>query len=215
MPSPSTIVVFSVAAGALLLTPGPSVLYIVTRSVDQGRTAGLASVAGIGLGTLVHVVIAAAGLSALVVSSATGYAIVKWAGGGYLILLGSRRLLWTRAEPGERRLPHPSLHSTFCQGVVVNVLNPKTALFVSALLPQFIDPAQGPVATQAVVLGLILVALGLVSDGTYAMTASMLGDRLRCCRIRAALERTSGFVYIALGAFALAGNRSAPVENHS
>lgn len=215
MPAPSTLVLFVLAAGALLIVPGPAVLYVVTRSMDQGRAAGLASVLGIATGTLVHVAGAAAGLSALLVSSAAAYTTVKWAGAAYLVFLGVRRLLSTRGGlPEEQPVRAWSLRRTFGQGVVVNVLNPKTALFVFALLPQFIDPERGPVAPQAILLGLTLVTLGVLSDGTYAMAASALGQRLRRShRVRRALERASGLIYIGLGALALAGNRPAPAAD--
>lgn len=210
-PEPSTLALFTLAALALLLVPGPAVLYIVTRSMDQGRAAGLASVAGIATGTLVHVVAAAAGLSALLVSSAAAYNVVRWAGAAYLIVLGVRRLL-TREAAGEVQPVRAwSLRRTYGQGVIVNVLNPKTTLFVFALLPQFIDPDRGSVAVQALILGLTLVVLGMLSDGTYAMAASAVGDRLRRnARVRRALERASGAVYIGLGALALLGSRPDP-----
>jgi threonine/homoserine/homoserine lactone efflux protein len=212
-PEPSTLALFMLAALALLLVPGPAVLYIVTRSMDQGRAAGLVSVAGIATGTLVHVVAAAAGLSALLVSSAAAYNVVRWAGAGYLIVLGVRRLL-TREAAGEVQPVRAwSLRRTYGQGVIVNVLNPKTTLFVFALLPQFIDPERGSVAVQALVLGLTLVVLGMLSDGTYAVAASAVGDRLRRnARTRRALERASGAVYIALGALALLGSRPDPAR---
>lgn len=211
VPAPSTFALFAVAALALLVVPGPAVLYVVTRSVDQGRAAGLASVAGIATGTVVHMIAAAAGLSALLVSSSHAYAVVRWAGAGYLAFLGVRRLLSTREERDARpeRLAW-SLWRTYGQGVVVNVLNPKTALFVFALLPQFIDPERGSVAFQALMLGLTLAILGMLSDGTYAIAASTAGERLRRNhRARHALERASGAIYIALGAFALVGHRPA------
>ena len=209
MPEASTLALFSLAAIALLVVPGPAVVYIVTRSVDQGRAAGLVSVVGIHVGTLVHVAAAAVGLSALLVSSATAYMVVKWAGGAYLILLGLRRL-WAGRAGHERAAPPWSLRRTFHQGVVVNVLNPKTALFFFAFLPQFIDPGVGPVAVQAVVLGALFVALGIASDGTYALTAAAVAGRLRRSpRVARLVERASGAVYVGLGAVALTGHRPA------
>lgn len=211
MPAPSTFALFALAALAVLVVPGPAVLYVVTRSVDQGRAAGLASVAGIATGTVVHTIAAAAGLSALLVSSSRAYTVVRWAGAGYLVFLGARRLLSTRDERDARpeRLAW-SLWRTYGQGVIVNVLNPKTALFVFALLPQFIDPERGAVASQALMLGLTLALLGLLSDGIYAIAAAAASERLRRNpRASHTLERASGAVYIALGALALVGHRPA------
>ena len=218
MPEASTLALFAAAAITLLVIPGPSVLYIVTRSVDQGRAAGLASVGGIHVGTLVHVAAAAFGLSALLVSSATAYNAVRWVGAAYLIWLGVRRLLAREEDaagiagagrgPGSRRV---GLRRVFAQGVVVNVLNPKTALFFFAFLPQFVDTARGSVPFQVLVFGVAFVLLGLVSDGTYALLASTGAGWLRR---RPGVARTSrlvsGGVLISLGVTtALAGSRSA------
>jgi threonine/homoserine/homoserine lactone efflux protein len=213
MPEASTLALFAVAAITLLVIPGPSVLYIVTRSLDQGRAAGLASVGGIHVGTLVHVAAAAFGLSALLVSSATAYHAVRWLGAAYLIWLGVRRLL-ARDEhgpgadgPGARRVGLPRV---FAQGVVVNVLNPKTALFFFAFLPQFVDTARGSVPFQVLVFGVAFVLLGLLSDGTYALLASTGAGWLRRRPGAARASRlVSGGVLISLGVTtALAGSRS-------
>ena len=209
MPDAPTLAAFALAAVALLVVPGPAVLYIVTRSVDQGRAAGLVSVAGIHVGTLVHVGAAAAGLSALLVSSSAAYTAVTWAGAAYLIGLGLRRLRAGGGDAGRAAPARRSLAATFRQGVVVNVLNPKTALFFFAFLPQFIDPAAGPVAAQAVLLGALFVVLGMVSDGAYALAAAAVGHRLRAGRRADRLRRASGAVYVGLGVLALAGHRPA------
>jgi threonine/homoserine/homoserine lactone efflux protein len=212
MPEVSTLALFALAAITLLVIPGPAVLYIVTRSVDQGRAAGLASVCGVHVGTLVHVAAAALGLSALLVSSATAYHAVRWLGAAYLIWLGVRRLLARDEDtpapgPGTRR---HGLRRIFAQGVLVNVLNPKTALFFLAFLPQFVDVSRGSVPFQVVVFGVAFVLLGLVSDGTYALLASTGAGWLRR---RPGVARTSrlvsGGVLISLGVTtALAGSRS-------
>jgi threonine/homoserine/homoserine lactone efflux protein len=214
MPETSTLALFTVAAVTLLVIPGPSVLYIVTRSVDQGRAAGLVSVGGIHVGTLVHVAAAALGLSALLVSSATAYNAVRWAGAAYLVWLGVQRLrardeelLATAGGPGPDRR---GLRRTFAQGIVVNVLNPKTALFFFAFLPQFVDPSRGSVPFQVVVFGVAFVVLGLLSDGAYAVLAATGAGWLRR---RPGVARTSrlvsGGVLISLGVTtALAGSRS-------
>src|SRR5580700_7019640 len=165
IPNATSIGVFSVAAILLLLTPGPAVLYIVARSVEQGRIAGLASVCGIATGTLVHVLAAALGLSALLASSALAFAVVKYAGAVYLIYIGVRRLKRADAPAAQINLPRRSLGRLYRDGFVVNLLNPKTALFFLAFLPQFVDPSRGAVAFQIAFLGLLFTLMGLTSDG--------------------------------------------------
>jgi threonine/homoserine/homoserine lactone efflux protein len=213
MPDASALALFTVAAITLLVIPGPSVLYIVTRSVDQGRAAGLASVGGIHVGTLVHVAAAALGLSALLVSSATAYNAVRWLGAAYLVWLGVRRLLARDEEVAAAAGPEARRHGlgrVFAQGVVVNVLNPKTALFFFAFLPQFVDVTRGSVRLQVVVFGVAFVLLGLVSDGAYALLASTgAGWLRRRPGVAKASRVVSGGVLISLGVTtALAGSRS-------
>ena len=212
MPDASALALFTVAAITLLVIPGPSVLYIVSRSVDQGRAAGLASVGGIHVGTLVHVAAAALGLSALLVSSATAYNAVRWLGAAYLVWLGVRRLLAHDEPSRSAKNPHTSrlgLRRVFAQGVVVNVLNPKTALFFFAFLPQFVDVGEGAVAAQIAALGVTFVLLGLVSDGTYALVAGTLSQRLRGNAGVLRVQRyVSGTVFFSLGlATALASRK--------
>ena len=217
MPETSTLALFAVAAVTLLVIPGPAVLYIVTRSVDQGRAAGLASVCGVHVGTLVHVAAAALGLSALLVSSATAYDTVRWLGAAYLVWLGVRRLL-AHDEPSapasDPRTSRLGLGRIFAQGVVVNVLNPKTALFFLAFLPQFVDTSRGSVPFQVVVLGVAFVLLGLLSDGAYAMAASTgAGWLRRRPGVARASRLVSGGVLISLGVTtALAGSRSSSAQ---
>lgn len=204
MPDPSTLLVFAAATMALLVVPGPAVLYIVTRSAAQGRAAGLVSVAGIHVGSIVHVVLAAVGLSALLYASATAFAAVRYAGAAYLVLLGIHKLLRPgRDEPVDA--PRASRRRLFTQGIVVNVLNPKTAIFFLAFLPQFTNPARGPIALQIAILGMGFIVLGLASDGAYALLAATLAGRIRRTpRARRALDRTSGLVMIGLGGVAAA-----------
>ena len=207
MPDPASLAVFVLAALALLLVPGPAVLYIVARSIHQGRRAGLASVLGIHVGTLVHIAAATVGLSALVVSSAVAFTAVKVAGAVYLVALGLWTLFSGGAETeialgGERRL-----RRVFAQGIVVNVLNPKTALFFLAFLPQFVDADAAHPALQIAFLGLLFVALGLVTDSLWALAAGTAGGVLRRSRRFATVQRyVTGSVYVGLGvATALAG----------
>jgi threonine/homoserine/homoserine lactone efflux protein len=200
---------FAVACLAFLAIPGPSVFYIVTRSLVQGRRAGVTSMLGVQAGGMVHVVAAAVGVSALIASSAAAFTVVKYAGAAYLVFLGVRKLLARDGgepldvdSPGERSSAH-----LFTQGVIVSVLNPKTALFFLAFLPQFVDPSAGPVAPQMLVLGTMLVCLGVLSDGTYALLAAGAGNRLRrAVATRRRLEKLSGGVFVGLGVIAaLAG----------
>ncbi|HEV2870734.1 MAG TPA: LysE family translocator [Actinomycetota bacterium] len=217
MPDASSLALFTVAAVTLLVIPGPAVLYIVTRSVDQGRAAGLTSVCGVHVGTLVHVAAAALGLSALLVSSATAYDTVRWLGAAYLVWLGVRRLL--ARDEDLPAAPGPDAHRLglgriFAQGVVVNVLNPKTALFFLAFLPQFVDTSRGSVPLQVVVLGVAFVLLGLLSDGAYAMAASTgAGWLRRRPGVARASRLVSGGALISLGVTtALAGSRSSSAQ---
>jgi threonine/homoserine/homoserine lactone efflux protein len=204
-PDSGTLWVFALAAVALLVIPGPAVLYVVVQGAEQGRRVGLASVAGIHLGTLVHVAAATVGLSALIVASSLAFNVVKYAGAAYLIYLGIRKLLGRDdvEQVGRRR---ESLRHAFVRGAVVNVLNPKTALFFLALLPQFVDTDRGGVWSQALVLGLVFVALGLVSDSLYAVAAGSVGEWLR--RRRRALRYGSGVVFIGLGTLAALAKRN-------
>ena len=198
---------FLAAAVALLLTPGPAVIYIVTRSVHQGRRAGVVSALGIGVGTLFHVAAAALGISALLASSALAFAALKYLGAAYLITIGVRRLREPVREASPSAEPEPaSLGRVFSQGIVVNVLNPKTALFFLAFLPQFVDP-RGPAAAQVLFLGLLFAVLGVASDSGWALAAGAAAGWLRG---RPGLARTrsyvTGSVYIGLGvAAAFAG----------
>jgi threonine/homoserine/homoserine lactone efflux protein len=192
----------------LLLVPGPAVLYIVTRSIHQGRRAGLASVLGIHFGTLVHIAAATAGLSALIVSSAVAFTIVKIAGAVYLVGLGLATLFFHRSETEVALGGERGLRRVFAQGILVNVLNPKTALFFLAFLPQFVDPNAGTPALQIVFLGLLFVALGLMTDSLWAVVAGSAGVLLRSSRRFLRTQRyVAGSVYVGLGvATALAGS---------
>jgi threonine/homoserine/homoserine lactone efflux protein len=205
---------------ALLIVPGPSVLYIVTRSIEGGRLAGLVSALGIATGTVGHVVAAAVGLSAILAGSAVAFTIVRFAGAGYLLYLGIRRLVTPESkatdaglsragEPraGEPRpAESPSLARVYAQAVLVNLLNPKTALFFLAFLPQFVDTSAGSVPSQILVLGMILIGLGAVNDGTYALVAGTAGRALMRTRFFPAAKRYgAGAVYCGLGVFAAVG----------
>jgi threonine/homoserine/homoserine lactone efflux protein len=208
IPDAPSLAVFVVAALALLLVPGPAVLYVVARSIHQGRRAGLASVLGIHVGTLVHIAAATAGLSALVVSSAVAFTAVKIAGAVYLVGLGLWTLFSRRPETDVALGGERSLRRAFAQGIVVNVLNPKTALFFLAFLPQFVDPDASHPAVQIAVLGLLFALLGLVTDSVWALAAGAAGGLLRRSRRFVRTQRyVTGTVYVGLGvATALSGS---------
>lgn len=199
---------FLVAAALLIIIPGPSVFFIVARSLDQGRFAGIVSTLGVSAGGLFHVAAAALGVSALLASSAMAFNTIKYLGAAYLIYLGIRRLLApadSMPETGGSRQP---LRRIFCEGMLVNLLNPKTALFFLAFLPQFVNPSIGPVSVQVMILGGLFVAIAILSDSLYALLAGGLGSWVR--RRPGPLARMrflSGGVYIALGmATALSGS---------
>jgi threonine/homoserine/homoserine lactone efflux protein len=200
----SSLEVFVAASLALLVVPGPAVLYIVGRSLNHGRRAGVLSVLGICTGTLCHVVAAALGLTAVLRASPIAFSAIRYAGAAYLVWLGLRALRSGEASIGTdsgRRRDAPM--QIFRQGVLVNVLNPKTALFFLAFLPQFVDPARGAVGVQVLVLGGLFVALSLVSDGMYALLAGTFGQYLQGEPrfLRAQRYLTSG-IFVALGLIA-------------
>jgi len=200
MPDVSSLALFAGAAFLLLIVPGPAVFYIIARSLDQGRFAGIVSTLGIGVGTLIHVAGAALGLSALLVSSALAFNVVKYLGAAYLVYLGVRTLLTRETVHEPHVQQQKKLVKIFYEGVVVNVLNPKTALFFFAFLPQFVDPSRGTVAGQILLLGGILVAMGILSDGAYAIMAGSVGSWVKKnTGILRAQRYFASSVYILLG----------------
>lgn len=210
MPDTQTLVIFFVATLALLVVPGPAVLYIVARGIDQGRTAGLASAVGIATGSLFHVVAAALGLSAILASSALAFSVVKYLGAAYLIFLGLRTLL-TRPEATESIDRQPrTIRQLYTQGVVVQILNPKIALFFLAFLPQFVNPTRGSVTLQTLFFGGLLMLMGLCTDSTYALISGSAGEWLKRQQAFATAQRyVAGIVFIGLGmTTALTGSKS-------
>ena len=201
MPEPSTLLLFAASAAALVLIPGPNLVFIITRSIEAGRRAGLASMVGVETATLVHVTAAAVGLSALLASSAVAFETVRWAGVAYLVYLGVRAL---RSDESAE-LPRPAgLRRSFAEGVLVNLLNPKVAVFFLAFLPQFVDPEQGSAGVQVLVLGAVFMVIASLLDLVYVFAAGLIGQRLRGGR------RFAGGVYLALAVLAAAtgGRRS-------
>lgn len=202
MPEWSMISLFVAAAFILVIMPGPNTLYIMTRSAQQGLAAGIVSCLGVLVGTLVHVTAAAIGISALLLSSALAFNTVKYAGAAYLVYLGIKTLLaQEKVSAATEPAPEKSLRTAFYQGITVNVLNPKTALFITAFLPQFIDVERGSATAQIFSLGAVLVTIGALSDLTYALLAGKIGDWLRRnvlpLRVQCYL---AGGVYLGLGA---------------
>ena len=201
MPDWSTLILFATAASILVFTPGPNTLYIIARSVNQGRRAGIVSSLGVEVGTLFHVAAAAFGISALLMSSALAFNVVKYAGAAYLIYLGIKTLLTREKNVESEIVEEMSLGRTFSQAVFVNVLNPKTALFFFAFLPQFIDVERGAVATQILFFGVIVVVLGFTSGSFYSLLAGSIGNLLRGnLKFLRAQRYFAGSVYIGLGA---------------
>ena len=202
MPEVSTLVAFSAAALVLFVIPGPAVLYIVTRSVAQGRRAGLVSVMGIHTGSLVHIAAAVAGLTTLLATSAVAFRAVKWAGAAFLIYLGIRAFF---DREDEEAGPEPSaipMRRVFGQGFVVTLLNPKVAVFFLAFVPQFVDSGAGT-AAQILVLGGLFLVIGITMDSLYAVVSGSLGDRLQeRSWWRTSRRWVSGSVYLALGVLA-------------
>ena len=196
----SKLSLFVSVATVLVFMPGPNTLYIIARSIQQGRLAGFVSSLGVQVGTMVHIAAASLGLSALLVSSAVAFNVVKYAGAAYLIFLGTKTLL-TKEKIEPPKVRKAALGRVFHQGIVVNLLNPKTALFFFAFLPQFIDVARGAVGLQVVLLGSILIFLGTLSDSIYALASGGIGNWLRGnLKFLRAQRYFAGSVYIGLGA---------------
>jgi threonine/homoserine/homoserine lactone efflux protein len=208
VPSPSTIAAFAAASIVLLLIPGPAVLYIVNRSVSEGRVTGLASAGGVAIGNLFHAVAAAVGLTAVIRTSVVAFETVKWLGAGYLVFVGIRTL--TRGvDPIVDDQVQVRPRAAFAQGIVVNVFNPKVALFFLSYLPTFIHPDEGSAGVQALVLGLVFVTLGFCSDSCYALLASGLRDVMLRGRALPFVRRwVAGTVFVGLGVLAATGSAS-------
>lgn len=209
MPDNTSLLGFVAAALVVLLIPGPAVLYVLARSLSQGQRAGLVSVLGLSAGALVHVAAATAGLSAILLTSATAFGVVKMLGAVYLIGLGIRALLSRQSAPGLDVAAPRSMSRLFTHGVFVSVLNPKIAVFFLAFLPQFAQPSRGPIPQQVMFLGLLYVALALVTDTAYALLASRIRSWLGTRVIHGPLPRyASGVVYMGMGvSTALAGRK--------
>jgi threonine/homoserine/homoserine lactone efflux protein len=188
------------AALALLLVPGPAVLYITARSANQGRLAGLISVLAIETANFLQAVAATLGLSAILLSSALAFDVVKYLGAAYLIYLGVRKLLVSEEITNNGEVKSESLSRIYWQGFVINLLNPKTALFYFAFLPQFVDPTKGNVTAQTLFLGALFVGMAFITDSLYALLASSLAKRWRGSRnFQKGQRYFAGLVYVGLG----------------
>ena len=208
MPTLDSIVAFAIASLALLVIPGPAVLYVINRSIADERSTALAAVAGLEIGNFMHVVAATLGLSAVIAASATAFGVVKWIGAGYLIYTGIRTLSRKPAAFNEEQKTL-SRRKSFTQGIVVNTFNPKVALFFLSFLPQFIDTEKGSTAVQSLILGSIFVLLGMCSDGLYAILASALrGPLLRGKSLPFVQRYVAGSVFVLLGVIAASTKRS-------
>jgi threonine/homoserine/homoserine lactone efflux protein len=203
VPDPAELMIFLGTAAIFAITPGPGILYVLARSLRGGRSEGIRSVLGNGIGASVHVVAAAVGLSALLATSAVAFTVVKLAGSAYLVFLGVQAIFRRRddepepAEGGRRRARSPLV-----QGVLTELLNPKTALYFMALLPHFVHPERAPAPLVFIVLGLIALAMAMLADLTVALFAGMLGNLIMGnAKWRVRQRAASGAVMIGLGGF--------------
>jgi threonine/homoserine/homoserine lactone efflux protein len=208
MPGLHSLALFLAAGLALNLTPGPDMLYVAARGASEGRAAGIVSALGIGVGTLVHIALVAAGLAALLSAVPIAYLALRLGGAAYLVYLGVRALRATPGSSGVAELTPAPLGVIFRQGVITNVLNPKVALFFLAFLPQFVDPSRGNPALQVVALGLLFDLSGTLVNLAVALGSSRVAARLRSGRSARLVQRVTGALFIALGARLAWGARS-------
>jgi len=200
LPNTPSLLLFLAGSIVVLLIPGPAVFYVLSRSVGQGRSAGVVSAAGISVGSLCHVAAAVLGLSALLVSSARAFQAVKFVGAAYLIFLGVRLLLSPVQEATPDAEGGHSYGRIFAQGILVNIFNPKSALFFLAFLPQFVEPSRGHIPLQVFSLGVLFAFMGLLSDSSWALVAGTLAAKLKSnLRWRRTQKNISGGALIALG----------------
>jgi threonine/homoserine/homoserine lactone efflux protein len=202
MPTTETLVVFLAASLLMNASPGPSTLYVLTRSAAQGRRAGVASALGLTTGSMLHALAAAFGVSAVFAYSPLAYGVIKVVGAAYLVFLGWRMLrdgqVPSEVSPSASGSWRPA--RVFAQGVVTEVLNPKTALFFLAFLPQFVDPALGPPTGQLLVLGLLVPLTALPVDLAVALGGGAARERmLRNPTMADWLRRAGGTVLVGLG----------------
>ena len=191
-----TITAFMGAALVLYLTPGADMMFTVASGISGGPRAGVAAAAGISLGVFIHVCLAALGVAALLIANPGLFDAIRYAGAAYLAFLAWAN--WTAPAPNPDAPGRARTAHAFGRGLLTNLLNPKVALFVLALLPQFTDPAIGPVADQILILGILLAAGGFLTDGLYGLAAGALARHLR--RTGRLMNRISAGVFAALAA---------------
>lgn len=205
MPDGHVLLAFAAASMVTMVIPGPAVVYVVARSVAHGRIAGLYSMLGLETGAAAHVLLAIVGVAALIQASPTAFTALTWIGAGYLGWIAVRELLSLRESASggpERSAPNP--RRLYWDGVLVDLLNPKTALFFLAFLPQFVDPSRGSVSSQTAVLGAVFVVIACACDSTYAVLAGRLSSRLRTSvDAQRRLKIASASVYLALAVVAV------------
>jgi threonine/homoserine/homoserine lactone efflux protein len=202
MPTAQTLLLFTLAALAMNISPGPSNLYVMSRSLAQGTSAGLVAAAGLATGSLFHVTVSSLGLAAVLQYSPIAFTVMKLAGAGYLVFLGLKMLLSKSAAISpDGLLPKKPLGRVFRESCVVEILNPKTALFFLAFLPQFADPKAGPLAPQLLLLGVIVTLTAIPCDAVVAILAGKAAALLRRRPIFQKLQNwISGSVLVGLGA---------------
>jgi len=194
MPGLDNLLLFGIASVLLVLTPGPNLLYLISRTLAQGRAAGLVSLAGTTTGFVVHILAAALGLSAVFVAVPVAYDAVRWAGAAYLLWLA-----WDAVRPARdglaagvfapRTLPHAAPAKLFRMRLLTSILNPKVALFYLALFPQFVEPARGSVFVQSLVLGLIQIVVAVIGDTLFVLAAARVARWLGARPVWAAAQR--------------------------
>lgn len=197
---------FAMASLVTVAVPGPAVVYVVTRSLEHGRSAGLYSMAGLETGAAVHVSLAAGGLAAVLRGSPVAITLIAWLGAAYLLWLAVQALRSARTEHASpASTTAPLRRRLYWDGLLVDLLNPKTALFFLAFLPQFVDPTRGSVPAQMALLGAIFVLIAAMCDTIYAVLAGQLAGRLRCSpRAQRRVGLATAGVYAALAAAAIA-----------
>ncbi|UYM06811.1 LysE family translocator [Solicola gregarius] len=205
LPTTQTLLVFAASTFALLVVPGPSVVYVMTRSIEQGRGAGLMAMLGLETGALLHAVAAATGLASLLAASSVAFSTIKWTGAAYLVYLAVRQFRLTSPDTEtDRGVRTSSRGRLFRDGVLVDLLNPKTCIFFIAFLPQFVDESRGPAPTQMLALGLCFVVLAGLCDGTYALVSGGIGGRIgQSPRLQGRVNRATGGVYVLLAVVAV------------
>lgn len=206
MPTTSTLLAFTATAVALILLPGPGMLLLLARGIGAGRRPAVFSALGLETGTAIYVAATAAGLSALLASSALAFSVVRYAGAGYLLALGIRTLTARTVPEADPVRSQLSATRAYRQALLIGVTNPKIAIFFLALFPQFVDPHKGSTVAQILVLGAEFVVLALIVDLLVASAAGTVGGWLRRHPMLARRQRyVTGSIYLALGASAAAG----------